>query len=287
MQTESEEPIPEVDWNEVQLKIKSLYPSMSGRLKEVAEFVLHNPQTVAFETIAVISRQIKVPPSTLIRFASALDLTGFNELKNIVKAFLMDNTSDYSARIKLLRDHEDWHEDIILPRFAKANRDALRHLEAHTSQQDIQRAVAMMSKARHIFVLGNGRAFIVASYLHYALNHVDKKVFTITNIGGRSREEISNIERGDLLIAISYSPYFAITCEPAAEVAKRGVSVLAITDSPLSPLASISQLTFVVHEARVDTFRSLTASLVLAQVLTIALADLTAGKIASGSAKTE
>jgi DNA-binding MurR/RpiR family transcriptional regulator len=84
---------------------------------------------------------------------------------------------------------------------------------------------------------------------------------------------MSNIERGDLLFAISYSPYYSNTSELAARAANKGISVLSITDSPLSPLATISQLSFVVHEARVDTFRSMTASLVLAQVLTIALAD--------------
>jgi len=273
---EADEDLQELDWAELQERIKSRFPSMSRRLQEVAAYVLQNPQMVAFETIAVLAEEIKVPPSTLIRFAATLDLSGFNELKAIVKADIMDNTTDYSKRIKVLRDHNSWAKADLLPRFAKANRDALRHLEATTSNEDIDKAVQMMSRARHIFVLGGGRAFTVASYLHYALNHINKKVFLITSLGGRFREEISNIDRGDLLLAVSYSPYTANTGELAAQVANRGVSVVAITDSPLSPLATTSQLSFVVHEARVDTFRSLTASMVLAQVLVIALADYNA-----------
>ncbi len=262
------------DWAEIQELIKSRYPSMSKRLQQVAAYVLENPKMVAFETIAVLAEQIQVPPSTLIRFAATLDLSGFNELKNIVKDDIMDNTTDYGNRIRLLRDHDSWHADDLLPRFAKTNRDALRHLEETTPKEDIRRAVEMLQSARHIFVLGNGRAYTVASYLHYALNHINKKVFIITSIGGRYREEMSNIERGDLLFAISFSPYSSNTCELAARAANKGISVLSITDSPLSPLANTSQLSFVVHEARVDTFRSMTASLVLAQVLTIALADI-------------
>lgn len=265
--------VPSADWAEIQDRIKARYPEMSKRLQEVAGFVLHNPQSVAFETIATIAEQISVPPSTLIRFASTLDLSGFNELKSIVKDDMMDKTSDYTSRIRLSRDDSNWQVDELLPRFAKANRDSMRHLEESVSRDDIRKAVDMMAKARHIFVLGNGRAFTVANYLHYALNHIEKKVFLITGLGGTYREQMSNIERGDLLLAVSFSPYLSNTCELASGAANRGITVLSITDSPLSPLANISKHSFVVHEARVDTFRSLTASLVLSQVLTITLAD--------------
>ncbi|MGL6161085.1 MurR/RpiR family transcriptional regulator [Microbulbifer sp.] len=274
MTTEQESPDTEgVKWLELQERIKSSYPSMSRRLQEVAAYILENPKMVAFETIAVLAEQMRVPPSTLIRFASALGFSGFNELKNIVKEDLLDHTADYSNRIQLMRDQHSWHSDELLPRFAKANRDSLRQLEETVQEEDIRQAVEMMNRARHIFLLGNGRAHTVTTYLNYALNHIHKKVFMIDGAGGMFREQMSNVERGDLLLAVSYSPYSSNTCELAAEAANRGVSVLSITDSPVSPLANTSQLSFVVHEARVDAFRSLSASLLLAQVLAIALAD--------------
>lgn len=271
-----EEPVQEdeaITWQELQELIKERFPEMSKRLQQVAAFTLENPKTVAFETIAVIAKQMQVPPSTLIRFAAALDFSGFNELKNAIKEDMLDNTSDYSNRIRLLRDQDHWHRDELMARFAKANRDALRQLEETTPEKDIQQAVEMMDSARNIFLLANGRAYTVATYLHYALNHIDKRVFLISGAGGMFREQMSNVERGDLLFAISYSPYSSNTCTLAAEAANRGVKVLSITDSPVSPLATTSQLSFVVHEARVDAFRSLTSSLLIAQVLTIALAD--------------
>ncbi|MEJ2442738.1 MAG: MurR/RpiR family transcriptional regulator [Exilibacterium sp.] len=263
----------DMGWSDLQELIKSRYPSMSKRLQQVAAYILENPKMVAFETIAVIAEEMKVPPSTLIRFASALDFSGFNELKNIVKEDMLEQTSNYSNRIRLLRGQDDWHGDALLNRFAKANRDALRYMEETISEEDIHRAIDMLAQAKHIFLLGSGRAYTIATYLHYALNHMDKKVFLISGAGGMFREQLSNVERGDLLLAVSYSPYASNTCELATEAARNGVSILSITDSPVSPLANISQLSLVVHEARVDAFRSLSASLVLAQVLAIALAD--------------
>ena len=168
-----------LNWSELQDRIKSRYPQMSKRLKQVAKFVLENPNVVAFETIAVISERIQVPPSTLIRFSAALELKGFNEIKQIIKEDKLEHTSNYSSRIQLMRGQQDWQSDELLPRFAKANRDALRHLEDSVNRDDIQHAIDLMRRAKHIFLLGNGRAHTIATYLHYALNHIDKKVFLI------------------------------------------------------------------------------------------------------------
>ncbi|MEJ2419163.1 MAG: MurR/RpiR family transcriptional regulator [Exilibacterium sp.] len=138
----------DMGWSDLQELIKSRYPSMSKRLQQVAAYILENPKMVAFETIAVIAEEMKVPPSTLIRFASALDFSGFNELKNIVKEDMLEQTSNYSNRIRLLRGQDDWHGDALLNRFAKANRDALRYMEETISEEDIHRAIDMLAQAK-------------------------------------------------------------------------------------------------------------------------------------------
>lgn len=266
------------NFEELQIKIRSKYAQLSKRLQDVAEFTLDNPNVVAFETIATISEQAKVPPSTLVRFAQALGFSGFNDLKSLVKANIVERTSNYSTRIKMVRsDADELNENAaathLLPRFAKANRDALRNLSANTDPRNLQSAVELLANANHIFILGNGRSHTVATYLFYALNHLDKKVFMIDGTGGMYREQLSNLDKGDVLFAISYSPYSHNTHELAAQAADRGVRVLSISDSPLSPLAAVSNVSFVVKEARVDTFRSLSSSLCLSQVLTLAVAQ--------------
>lgn len=146
-----------------------------------------------------------------------------------------------------MREHGDWQGKELLSRFAKANRNALRYLEEITSQDDIRAAVKMLNSASRIFIIGNGRAHAVATNFIYELNHVDKQKFLISGTRSMFREEVSNVVRGDLLIANSSGPYSSNTCEMAATVANKGVIMLSITDSAVSPLANISQLSFVVH----------------------------------------
>ncbi|EGP19988.1 SIS domain-containing protein, partial [Halomonas sp. TD01] len=52
---------------------------------------------------------------------------------------------------------------------------------------------------------------------------------------------------------------------------QRGLPIVVITDSSLSPLARFADVAFVVNEAEVKSFRGLTASLCLTQALAIAL----------------
>ena len=50
--------------------IRSRYDSLSKRLKQVAQYILDNSNSVAFDTVASIAQHADVPPSTLIRFAN-------------------------------------------------------------------------------------------------------------------------------------------------------------------------------------------------------------------------
>jgi len=62
-----------------------------------------------------------------------------------------------------------------------------------------------------------------------------------------------------------------------------GTPVIAITDSPLSPLIRHARVSLSVTEAEVESFRSLSASMCLALTLVVALGErLDAGPLASG-----
>jgi DNA-binding MurR/RpiR family transcriptional regulator len=62
---------------------------------------------------------------------------------------------------------------------------------------------------------------------------------------------------------------------------ERGIPVVAITDGPLSPLASSASIAFELHEDETHAFRSLVAPMCLAQTLVVALGH----QIAAGGAE--
>lgn len=92
--------------SELQQQIRDRYDSLSKRLQQVSRYVLDNTNSVAFDTVAVIAERADVPPSTLIRFANAFDFTGFNEMKQLFRMNLVEETTSYSDRAAVQRDGE-------------------------------------------------------------------------------------------------------------------------------------------------------------------------------------
>lgn len=262
------------DLNEI---IKLKHSQLSKRLRQVAEFVLESPSEVAFGTVAVLSKDAGVHPSTWVRFANAFGFNGFSEMQKLFQQSLMSEMPNYQERIRMARHASGEQEGEqsshqLLARFSHANALALEHLSEVTSAVDLDRAIAILADAQAAHIVGVRRAFVVASYFAYALRHIDRKAYLIDGVGGMYKEQAGSLDVNDVLIAVSFHPYAEETQLVAKAAAAKGVPLIVITDNQISPLASIASVCFVVKEAEIDSFRSLSSSLCLAQALSIGLA---------------
>ncbi|WP_407334237.1 MurR/RpiR family transcriptional regulator [Enterovibrio sp. 27052020O] len=261
---------------ELQQQIRQRYHDLSKRLQQVAHYVLDNPNSIAFDTVAVIATHANVPPSTLIRFANAFDFSGFNEMKQLFRKNLVEETSSYTERAKLLKDSQpngslDTPID-ILQQFTHANTVALQELTNTVSAEQLNAAVDLLENADTIYVVAMRRAFSIASYLTYALRHLERRVVLVDGFGCMASEQLALVNEKDVVIGASFSPYSPETVELCARGAAAKAKQIVFTDSQVSPLAANSDVCFVIKEAEVESFRSQTATLCLAQSLAVSLA---------------
>jgi DNA-binding MurR/RpiR family transcriptional regulator len=261
---------------ELKSTITEQHGRLSKRLKQVAEYLLDNPSDIAFGTVAVISRDAGVHPSTLVRFANAFGYSGFSEVQRLFQQQLIEEAPSYQERIRIARDEisEDGDDNPVrlLNHFVRANASALEHLGETVVEADMRKAIDILAHARSTHVVGVRRAFVVASYFAYALRHIDCQAFLVDGVGGMYREQAGAINADDALIAISFHPYASETLDVARAAVDKNVPLIVITDSQVSPLVSAASVCFVVKEANVHSFRSLSSSLCLAQSLAIGLA---------------
>src|SRR5690606_5202996 len=103
----------------------------------------------------------------------------------------------------------------------------------------------------------------------YSLHQADKKTVFIDSVGGMALPQVHAIGPRDLLVAVSYHPYAEEAVHLIDAAAIRGCKVLSISDSMVSPVAKPSTLVLQVREAEIRKFRSLSASMCLAQALAI------------------
>ena len=142
--------------------------------------------------------QANVPPSTLIRFANAFGFGGFNEMKQLFRQNLLEETANYTDRIRLLKELEDEAAPPerpidILQEFSRANSLAMQQLAAQTAPEKLDQAIEILSQAENIYLIGLGRSFSVASYLTYALCHLNRRAFLIDGLGGMFKEQLNMI----------------------------------------------------------------------------------------------
>ncbi|WP_324733129.1 MurR/RpiR family transcriptional regulator [Pseudomonas paeninsulae] len=260
--------------DELREQITLRYDSLSKRLKQIGRFVLDYPNDVALETVVVIAERSAVQPSALIRFAQAFGYSGFSDMQRVFQAALMHGNANYRERIRLSREGE---QDIdadqplsVLRAFAGADMAALEQLPLTVDGQVFAQAVEFLAKAPGILLAGQRRAFPVAAYLAYALSHLDRPVRLLDGLGGMLKEQVRSAGRQDVLVAISFSPYAPETREVVDLARQRGLRVIALTDSPLSPLVQQADVWFDVRDAEVQGFRTLNATLCLAQSLAVA-----------------
>lgn len=261
---------------ELQEQIRNSYSGLSKRLQQVASYILENTNSLAFDTIAVIATQADVPPSTLIRFSKAFGFNGFNEIKQLFRQDLIEETASYTDRVRLFKENEPNQEKRekplhILQDFARVNSEAMVQLAAQTPEDKLELAVDILSKAENIYIVGLRRSFSTAAYLTYALRHAERRAFLIDGIGGMFNEQFSMVSKNDVVLSISFSPYAQETVTLSEIASKAGALQIIITDSQISPLANYSDVCFIVNEGKVDAFRSQSASLCLAQSLAVAL----------------
>lgn len=260
--------------DELRSEIVRRYEGLSKRLQQIARYILDQPNDVALETLAVIAQRCAVQPSTIVRFAKSFGFDGATQMQRLFRDGLLSTSAalGYSERVRQLDETtsaEGAKPADLLAEFVEGNQLALEHLLETVSGADMQAAVDLIDKADTVHVMGLRRSFSVASYLAYSLLQTGKRVVFIDGIAGLAQAQVDAMTRRDLLIAVSYQPYAEETVAIVEAARARHGKVLAISDSPVSPVAKPADTVLLVRESEVRKFRSLSASMCLAQALVI------------------
>ena len=264
---------PATDYDELQAEIGRRFPGLSRQLQRIARFALERPQDVALDTVAAAAGKVEVQPSAMVRFAQALGFEGYSDMQRIFRERLVQRSASYRERIASLRRAAPAHSrpKAVLHDFVSDSIAHLSHLEEHVAPDRLERAVAILARAGRIHVLAQRRAFPVACYLGYALAQLELPVTLLDNVGGMVREQARGLRPGDVLLAVSFRNYSPEVIELTADAYRRGIDVVVITDSAVSPLARSATVAFDLGDASDRPFRSLVEPMCLAQALVVSV----------------
>jgi len=255
-------------YDELKDAISEAYPSLSPQLQRLARYALDKPHDLALGTVAAVAEANAVQPSSTIRFANALGFDGFSQMQQVFRSHLVERGAPYRERIKRMQP-DGKASGGVLHQFVGEAVDELRQLEEHVDPKALDTAARLLASAPQIHVLAQRRAFQVACYHAYALNQLELRAHLLDALGGMLNEFARGIGKGEVLLVASFRNYTPAVVETALAARARGVSVVAITDSALSPLKPAADVCFELGDDSSRPFRSLVAPLCLAQALVV------------------
>ena len=244
------------------------------RLMQVAGYALENPDEIAFGTVASIAASAEVQPSALVRFSRALGYQGFSELQDVFRSRLRERVLNYDERLAQMRDHgiSTSKSGLVLDGFLEAAEQSVSRFREKVDHEAIERAVEVLAGVETIYLIGLRRSFPIASYMSYAMGKLAIRNILVDGVAGMGAEQASFILPGDAVLSISFTPYASETVALTVAAKARGASVVTITDSVFSPIASSTDVLLEVSEANFEGFRSMAATMALAMTLVVAVA---------------
>jgi DNA-binding MurR/RpiR family transcriptional regulator len=212
-------------------------------------------------TARQLAQRCEVSESTVMRFVTTLGYTGFPDflrtLQGIVNQELtaverLEITPNDKEKKPRRRGAERLAKKTILTEIQN-----LRRLYDHFVEEDFDRAVEEIVKARQIAIIGFRVSASLAIYFGYLLRKVKEMVIILSQSDSMVYDQLGILEKDCLIIALGFRRYPNELIDVLKYCKSRNLKVLAVTDSIVSPVAALADLIQVAEyegESFVDTF---------------------------------
>lgn len=235
--------------------------------RKIAQYIVDHYDKAVFMTANRLGECVGVSESTVVRFAAALGYEGYPQLQRSLQELVSHRlTANQRFEMSTEMDPREALEVVL-----KSDMQNLRATMEQMDRDVFEDVVNRLLSARAIYVMGLRSAAPLAQFMGYYLNYIFDQVHLVSSGATDVFEEISKLQEDDVLVGISFPRYSTRTLE-AMRFAKRcGAQVVAITDGPMSPLASIADATLTARTDMASFVDSLAAPLSLLNALLVAL----------------
>jgi DNA-binding MurR/RpiR family transcriptional regulator len=259
------------DTSSLTARLEEVFPSLSPQLRLAARYVLDAPDDIGLNSMRTVAGHAGVHPSTFVRLARELDFSGYAEFREPFRQRLRTHGDRYSDRARNLQAQSTAPDqsgaNSLMHKVLQSGNLNLENTFSATSPSQLSDLATLLDKARRIYVVGMRKCYPVAYYLHYAFRMFKENVVLANGVAATVADDLRDLQKGDVLIAIGFDSYTRGTVRAARHAASVGADVVAITDSALSPLAQGARQTFLVANDSPSFFRSLAAAMALAEAI--------------------
>jgi DNA-binding MurR/RpiR family transcriptional regulator len=266
---------PPESYEELIKLIHDRYDDMSKSYQKIALYLTQNPNDVAVLSVNAIGAKCGIHASSFVRYAQSLGYKGFKDLQTVFQRRLTTAAPGFDARVRALETELGGVREgelAFLANLVARDVASLQELLASVDAAALATAADLMEAADTVYLIGQLRSAPVVDLLRYVLTMLGKRTVLLDASGGLATHMAKVARPTDVLFVVSFRFYATEVVNVAEETAARGVPIIALTDSTLSPYAKLARILFAVPEHEYTFSRSLAAPMCLAQALSVALA---------------
>lgn len=226
---------------EILNKIRREQPHFSSAQRQVANYVLENYHLIPFLSISSLAENIGVSSNSIIKFCNQLGFAKFTEFKRVFS----DHAHEELTATGISTESFSGKEGKYFSQGLEDDTNAIHAtLSNPTNIENLPKALEMITKASHIYISGGLRSAGFASFFAGSLRLMGLKAHELTNGGLSYAQQIRMATPEDLVIAICLPRYTSESADQLKKLRKRGVPVIVITDTGLSPVLPYAELSF-------------------------------------------
>jgi DNA-binding MurR/RpiR family transcriptional regulator len=251
------------------------FDDMSAQLQSAARYVLDRPNDVALLSMREQARQARVQPATMTRLAKRLGLDGYERVRNLYADAIRDGKLGFSGKAGLQVANQQIKGDQgLAAEMVGTLKAQVERLAQPDQLANLARAAERLAKAERIFCLGLRACYPIAWNLHYVLSLIGDRTILLDGAAAIGPDRIRSAGKRDVLFVASIDPYTRATVDLARYAGNVGVPIIAVTDSPLSPIARVADEALIIATEGPSFFHALTPAFVVSEII----AALVAGR---------
>jgi RpiR family carbohydrate utilization transcriptional regulator len=215
------------------LHVNERLAKLSRRRQEIIRPILEHPREYVLLSVRALATRLGTDPATVVRTVRGLGFPSYREFQHhLHELSLAFATSLDTMQFAPSEEGMPGHVRLSLEQDLKN----LQGLKNSLEPQRIVELVKHIYKARKILVLAGDCAEALAHYFEYQLGVIGLPIAAAVS-AGRIAHLTRDVNKNDLVFAISFRRGLRQTVEGMQRATGRGAYCVAITDTYLSPLA--------------------------------------------------
>ena len=255
--------------NNLIAKINERMTGFSKSQRLIGSFITQHYEQAAYMTALKLGSAVNVSESTVVRFAIEMGYEGYPEMQKDLQSY---SKTKLTALQRLDITNHRIDPDNVIKSVLSQDIERIRSTMMMLDEKVFETAVDKILSAEKIYIFGamssNALARFMDNYFQLIFNNV--RFVQAVNTSGIYQQMV-RIGENDVFIGLSFPRYCISTTNAARYASSHGACVIAITDSPASPLGGIADHVLLAKSDMVSFADSLVAPLSLINAIIAAV----------------